>query len=63
MAALGAAGVSPEGRFYPDTYAYSKGSSDLAVLKRAYRAMQRRLAEAWQRARRRRRRCRAPTRR
>ena len=37
----------PEGRFYPDTYAYSKGSSDIAVLKRAYRAMQKRLADAW----------------
>jgi UPF0755 protein len=48
MTALGAAGVSPEGRFHPDTYLYSKGSSDLAVLKRAYRAMERRLAEAWQ---------------
>ena len=49
MAALGApAGLSPEGRFHPDTYAYSKGSSDLAVLKRAYRAMQRRLDAAWQ---------------
>ena len=47
MAALGAAGVSPEGRFQPDTYAYSKGSSDLALLKRAYRAMQRRLLDAW----------------
>ena len=47
MAALGAAGVSPEGRFQPDTYAYSKGSSDLALLKRAQRAMQRRLLEAW----------------
>ena len=30
MAAIGAPGVSPEGRFQPDTYAYSKGSSDLA---------------------------------
>ena len=49
MAALGAPpGVSPEGRFHPDTYAYSKGSSDLAVLKRAYRAMQTRLDAAWQ---------------
>ena len=48
MAALGAASVSPEGRFHPDTYLYSKGSSDLAVLKRAYRAMEKRLAEAWQ---------------
>jgi len=48
MVMLGAPGMSPEGRFHPDTYAYSKGSSDLAVLKRAYRAMQRRLDEAWQ---------------
>jgi UPF0755 protein len=47
MAALGAEGISPEGRFQADTYAYSKGSSDLALLKRAYRAMQRRLADAW----------------
>ncbi len=48
MTALGAPGISPEGRFHPDTYAYSKGSSDLALLKRAYRAMAKRLAEAWQ---------------
>ena len=47
MAALGAPGVSPEGRFYPDTYAYSKGSADLAVLKRAYRAMHKRLEGTW----------------
>ena len=49
MAALGAPPeLSPEGRFHPDTYAYSKGSSDLAVLKRAYHAMQKRLDAAWQ---------------
>ena len=48
MAALGVPGTSPEGRFHPDTYLYSKGSSDLAVLKRAQRAMERQLAEAWQ---------------
>ncbi|HWK84045.1 MAG TPA: endolytic transglycosylase MltG [Caldimonas sp.] len=48
MRALGAPDLSPEGRFHPDTYAYSKGSTDLAVLRRAYRAMQRRLADAWQ---------------
>ena len=47
MAALGAPGQSPEGRFHPDTYAYSKGSADLAVLRRAYRAMQKHLAAAW----------------
>ena len=48
MAAIGAAGMSPEGRFHPDTYAYSKGSTDLALLTRAHRAMERRLAAAWQ---------------
>ena len=47
MAAIGAPGQSPEGRFFPDTYAYSKGASDLAVLKRAHRAMQQRLDAAW----------------
>jgi UPF0755 protein len=47
MSALGVPELSPEGRFHPDTYAYSKGSTDLAVLKRAYRAMQQRLAAAW----------------
>jgi UPF0755 protein len=47
MQALGAPGIAPEGRFHPDTYAYSKGSSDLAVLKRAYRAMQKRLDAVW----------------
>jgi UPF0755 protein len=48
MTAIGVAGVSPEGRFHPDTYLFSKGSTDLALLKRAYRAMAKRLAEAWQ---------------
>jgi UPF0755 protein len=48
MAALGApAGQSGEGRFYPDTYAFSKGVSDLVVLKRAYSAMQRHLESVW----------------
>jgi UPF0755 protein len=48
MEALGAPGLSPEGRFFPDTYAYSKGVSDLTVMKRAFRAMQRKLEQAWE---------------
>ena len=36
-----------EGLFFPDTYLFSKGSSDLAVLRRAYRAMQRHLKAEW----------------
>ncbi len=47
MAALGEPGVAPEGRFFPDTYAYSRGVSDLTVLKRAHAAMKQRLAAAW----------------
>ncbi len=48
MTLLGAPGEPAEGRFHPDTYAYSKGSTDLAVLRRAHRAMRQRLAAAWQ---------------
>jgi UPF0755 protein len=47
MAALGEPMQAPEGRFFPDTYAYSRGVSDLTVLKRAHAAMQRRLVSAW----------------
>ena len=47
MEALGKPGVAAEGRFFPDTYAFSKGSSDLAVLKRAMQAMDKRLDTAW----------------
>ncbi|HEY8905396.1 MAG TPA: endolytic transglycosylase MltG [Rhodoferax sp.] len=48
MQKLDRPGLAPEGRFYPDTYTYTKGSSDLAVLKRALRAMDRHLDAAWQ---------------
>jgi UPF0755 protein len=47
MAALGVPGVPAEGRFFPDTYLYSRGVSDLTVLRRAQQAMQRHLAAAW----------------
>ena len=47
MNMLGRPGQHPEGRFFPDTYTYAKGSSDVAVLKRALRAMDKRLAAAW----------------
>ena len=48
MARLGHEGEHPEGRFYPDTYFFPRGSSDLALLARAYDAMARRLAQAWE---------------
>jgi UPF0755 protein len=47
MAALGATGQSAEGAFFPDTYAYNKGSTDLAVLRRAHHVMNKKLAAAW----------------
>jgi UPF0755 protein len=47
MAALGRPGVAAEGRFFPDTYTYAKGSSDLAILRRAMHAMDKRLDAAW----------------
>jgi UPF0755 protein len=47
MLKLGAPGIAPEGRFLPETYAYSRGDSDHDVLLRAKRAMDSALAEAW----------------
>ena len=47
MQQLGMPGVAAEGRFFPDTYTYSKGSSDLALLLRAAHAMDKHLASAW----------------
>ena len=47
MAAVGEPTQAPEGRFFPDTYAYARGVSDLTVLKRAHAAMQRRLISVW----------------
>ena len=47
MEKLGRPGIHPEGRFFPDTYTYAKGASDLAVLKRAAKAMDKRVETAW----------------
>ena len=47
MKLMGRPAVPAEGHFFPDTYTYSKGSSDVAVLRRALHAMDKRLAEAW----------------
>jgi UPF0755 protein len=47
MSHLGLAGLSPEGRFFPDTYMVGKGTSDLRVLQRAAQAMDRQLQAAW----------------
>jgi len=44
---IGATESAPEGLFFPDTYNYDKGSSDIVVLKRAYQLMQRHLQDNW----------------
>ncbi len=48
LARLQASEAHPEGLLFPDTYLFGKGASDLAVLRRAYRTMQRHLAAEWE---------------
>jgi UPF0755 protein len=48
MAAIGKPGIAAEGRFYPDTYFFPKGTSDAAFLRRAAAAMDKTLATEWQ---------------
>lgn len=45
---IGASEPHPEGLFYPDTYIFPTGSSDIALIKRAYQTMQRQLKTAWE---------------
>jgi UPF0755 protein len=44
---LGIKESSPEGLFFPDTYHFAGGSSDLRILTRAYRLMQSHLEARW----------------
>jgi UPF0755 protein len=44
---IGATEDHPEGLFFPDTYNFVSGSSDLAILRIAYHTMQQRLQETW----------------
>lgn len=37
-----------EGLFYPETYVFARGSSDVQIYRQAHRAMMRRLNEAWE---------------
>jgi UPF0755 protein len=48
LALLQAPEPHPEGLFFPDTYLFARGSSDVAVLRRAYLAMQRHLKTEWE---------------
>jgi peptidoglycan lytic transglycosylase G len=47
MAAIGHPGEQPEGRFFPDTYKFAAGTTDVELLKLAYDKMSRVLAAAW----------------
>jgi UPF0755 protein len=47
MKRIGATETHPEGLFFPDTYHFVAGNSDLAIYKNAYRTMQQHLQEAW----------------
>lgn len=47
MVQLGYANLAPEGEFFPETYYYTRGISDMVILKRAIDLMQLHLQEAW----------------
>ena len=48
MERLGHPGKHPEGRFFPDTYQFRRGTTDVEFLLRAMRKMDEELAQAWQ---------------
>jgi UPF0755 protein len=47
MAQLGRPDVHPEGRFFPDTYQFTRGMTDVEFLRRAMLMMDAELAKAW----------------
>jgi UPF0755 protein len=48
MTALGQPGAHPEGRFFPDTFRFADGTTDLEILQLALRQMRTLLSESWQ---------------
>lgn len=48
MASLGYADEHPEGRFFPDTYHFPAGTTDIQFLQRAYQLMATTLEHEWQ---------------
>ena len=48
MDKLGHAGIFPEGRFFPDTYRFVRGMSDVELLKKAYDRLDEVLAKEWE---------------
>jgi UPF0755 protein len=49
MAALGEPDVHPEGQFFPDTYSFPRGTTDVELLRTAHKALRAHLDDAWQR--------------
>lgn len=47
MDAIGSEETHPEGWFYPDTYHYSVGVSDISILRQAHKRMKSELKQAW----------------
>ncbi|OAD21585.1 aminodeoxychorismate lyase [Candidatus Thiomargarita nelsonii] len=48
MAKLGWEEMHPEGRFFPDTYLFPTGTTDVEFLQRAYKMMEKELMAAWE---------------
>jgi UPF0755 protein len=44
---IGASETHPEGLFFPDTYRFAAGATDVELLKTSYQAMKKKLEEAW----------------
>ncbi|MBT8135476.1 MAG: endolytic transglycosylase MltG [Gammaproteobacteria bacterium] len=47
MEAMGHEGVHPEGRFLPETYYYTRGTTDIELLRRANELLEETLARLW----------------
>ncbi len=48
MTALGKPDVHPEGQFFPDTYRFARGTTDVDLLRQAHAALERVLQHAWE---------------
>lgn len=48
MAELGHPELHPEGRFFPDTYSYTAGQTDLSIYREAFQLMRKKLDLAWE---------------
>lgn len=47
LSLMGSTYRTAEGLFFPDTYYFDRGTTDIVLLKRSYEAMQAKLAKAW----------------